>query len=117
MKHVCLVFDRLRQYNFYVKLLKCTFLIDEVDFLRYRVGVKGVLMDMRRVTIIQEWPVLDLYRDIQVFLGFANFYRWFIHRYSVVVTSMTDLLKDIKKGRKKGPFLWTEDTKKAFYTL
>jgi hypothetical protein len=32
-------------------------------------------------------------KEFQQFLGFANFYRWFIQGYFTVVTPMTKLLK------------------------
>jgi hypothetical protein len=35
-------------------------------------------MDPVRVKAIEEWPEPESYRDIQVFLGFVNFYRRFI---------------------------------------
>jgi hypothetical protein len=31
---------------------------------------------------IEEWPEPESYRDIQVFLGFVNFYRCFIWNFS-----------------------------------
>ena len=111
------VLDRLKEYSLYIKLSKCKFFTREVDFLGYRVGVDGVSMDPSRVSAIQEWPVLKSFRDIQVFLGFANFYRGFIHRYSAVVAPITDLLVGMKAGKKTGPFEWTEEADAAFRTL
>ena len=48
------VLERLRKASLFVKLSKCEFSTDVVDFLGYRIGVAGVSMDMRRVSIIQE---------------------------------------------------------------
>jgi hypothetical protein len=42
-------------------------------------------MDPIRVQAIEEWPEPESYRDIQVFLGFANFYYYFIYNYSRLV--------------------------------
>jgi hypothetical protein len=47
-------------------------------------------MDPTRVKTIQEWPEPEGYKDIQVFLGFANFYRRFVHNYSAIVRPMVD---------------------------
>ena len=52
-----------------------------------------------------------------MFLRFINFYRRFIARYSKVYKLFTDLLKDIKKGRKYGPFFLTNEAREAFYRL
>ena len=44
-----------------------------------------------KVKIIQEWPEPWKIKDIQFFLGFANFYRWFIHNYSEITVPLTQL--------------------------
>ena len=41
---------------------------------------------------------------MQVFLGFVNFYRRFIHYYSQIVGSLMGLLKGSEKEKKSGPF-------------
>ena len=75
-------------------------------------------MDPAKVAAITTWPVPRSVHDIQVFLGFANFYRRFIDKYSRIASAITALLK-------KGVlFLWTpkaqaafENLKKAFTTV
>ena len=111
------VLDRLRQYSLYAKLSKCEFHVREVDFLGYRIGIAGISMDMRRVQTILDWPTPDSYRDIQVFIGFVNFYRRFIYKFSVVAAPITGLLVGMEKGKKSGPFTWTDDAEEAFRTL
>ena len=49
-----------------------------------------------KVKIIQDWPEPKKVKDIQSFLGFANFYRWFIFNYLDIVIPLTCLTwKDI----------------------
>jgi RNase H-like domain found in reverse transcriptase/Reverse transcriptase (RNA-dependent DNA polymerase)/Integrase zinc binding domain/Integrase core domain/Chromo (CHRromatin Organisation MOdifier) domain len=115
--HVRQVLDRLRKARLYVKLSKCMFYTQEVDFLGYRVGIAGVSMDPRKVATIEEWQEPKSFHDIQVFLGFTNFYRRFIFRYSAITAPMTDLLKGMEKGKKKGPFEWTAEASQAFRAL
>lgn len=111
------VLDRLRTYGLYCKLSKCEFSVSEISFLGYVIGVEGVSMDPRKVQTILDWPVPESYRDIQVFLGFANFYRRFITHYSRVAKDITDLLLGMEKGRKTGPFVWTDSAQHAFSRL
>jgi hypothetical protein len=59
-------------------------------------------MDPRRVIDIVSWEVLKTFRDIQVFLGFCNFYRRFIRNYSRIVLPLTALLKGSKNRQKPG---------------
>lgn len=64
-----------------------------------------------------------LAQDIQVFIGFANFYYCFIQEFNKIVALLTSILKtkatiDVgnKLSKSKLGFL-TSDTKKAFFKL
>jgi len=61
-------------------------------------------MDPSRVESIRSWPEPESFRDVQVFLGFTNFYRRFIKSYSKITLPLTDLLKGMENRRKSGPF-------------
>ena len=53
-------------------------------------------MSNNKIKIIQDWPEPKKVKDIQSFLGFANFYCWFIFNYSDIVIPLTCLTwKDI----------------------
>ena len=116
-EHVRQVLERLRQYSLYVKLSKCAFSVKEVEFLGFIVSTAGVKMDPSRVVAIQEWQRPKSYHDIQVFLGFVNFYRGFVPRYSQVAAPISDLLKGMVRGRKTGEFIWTVEADQAFHKL
>jgi len=48
------------------------------------------------IKIIQDWLKPKKVKDIQSFLGFANFYYWFIFNYSDIIILLTYLTqKDI----------------------
>ena len=48
-------------------------------------------MDPEKVKTIQDWPKPQKVKDVQSFLGFANFYRCYIHNYSNIVVPLTHL--------------------------
>ncbi len=50
-------------------------------------------MDPERVKVIADWPRPRCIHDVQVFLGFVNFYRRFIEGYSHITRPLTDLLR------------------------
>ena len=54
-------------------------------------------MDSVKIQAIQDWPEPRKVKDIQSFLGFANFYRRFIHNYSDIVVPLTHLTRKDKK--------------------
>ena len=102
--HVKQVLHQLRSYGLYIKLSKCAFDTRQVEFLGFVVGDSGVSMEPSRIATIQDWPVPKSFKQVQVFLGFANFYRRFINRYSAIARPLTGLLKGSQNGKKKGPF-------------
>ena len=50
-------------------------------------------MESEQIQVNQEWSKLKSIQDIQVFLGFANFYWQFIQGFSKIVTLLTSVLK------------------------
>ena len=114
---VAQVLDRLRQYKLYCNLKKCEFDTDTVEFLGFVVGVDGIKMESSRVESITQWPAPTTFRELQVFIGFANFYHRFIAGFSKVIRPLTDMLKGMKAGKKTGPFPWGDAEAKAFQDL
>ena len=72
------VLNELRKHSLFANLKKCCFHKDEVRFLGYVVSAQGVRKEEERIEAVKNWPEPKLMRDIQVFLGFANFYWCFI---------------------------------------
>ena len=110
-RHVRIVFERLRKYKLYCKLEKCSFATDAISYLGYVISTQGVSMDPSKVSAVLSWPTPESVHDIQVFLGFANFYRRFIQDYAKVTQPLTSLL------RKDVQFEWTKIAAEAFGTL
>jgi hypothetical protein len=111
------VLTRLCKNNLFCKLNKYEFDIKEVEFLGFLIGTEGIYTDPERVYSIIEWPEPESFHNIQIFLGFTNFYYRFIYCYSQVTIGLTDLLKGMEKGRKSGPFVWTDEAAESFKTL
>ncbi|KAK3571116.1 hypothetical protein QTP86_001937 [Hemibagrus guttatus] len=114
-EHVCMVrkvLCRLQQHHLYVKLEKCEFHRPTVTSLGYVISHHGVEMDVVKVQAVTEWPAPTSVRELQCFLGFANFYRRFIRNYSLVAGPLTSLLR----GKPK-KLTWTDQIRTAFQQL
>ena len=95
-RHVKEVLKCLRKAGFYAKVEKCKFHSKSVEYLGYILSPSGLTMSDNKVKIIQDWPEPKKVKDIQSFLGFANFYCRFIFNYSDIVILLTRLTqKDI----------------------
>ena len=88
-KHVREVLHRLCENGLYAHLDKCRFSKDTVEYLGFILSKDRLKMDPSKVQTIQDWPEPCKVKDIQSFLGFANFYRHFISNYSDIVIPLT----------------------------
>ena len=94
--HVKEVLKRLRKAGLYAKAKKCEFHSKLVEYLEYILSPSGLTMSDDKIKIIQDWPEPKKVKDIQSFLGFANFYCRFIFNYSDIIILLTCLTwKDI----------------------
>ncbi|KAK3545708.1 hypothetical protein QTP70_011357 [Hemibagrus guttatus] len=103
------VLARLQRHCLYLKLEKCEFHWSTVTFLGYVISHQGVEMDVGKVRAVTEWPAPAMVRELQHFLGFANFYRRVIRSYSSVAGPLTSLLR----GKPK-KLTWTDQARAAF---
>lgn len=76
------VLQRLRENDLYLKLEKCFFDVSEVEFLGMILCPGQLAMDPVKLKGIVNWLALTSPTGVRAFLGFANFYRWFIHQFS-----------------------------------
>ena len=111
IKLVRWVLERLAEKYLCVNLEKSEFHVPEVMFCGYVVGQTGVKMAENKVKEILEWSMPRNKKEVQSFLGFANFYRRFIMNYSKVVRPITELTGE------RVLWNWTEACTNAFETL
>ncbi|KAI2652427.1 Transposon Tf2-6 polyprotein [Labeo rohita] len=82
------------------------------EFLGYVIDRHGVRMDEGKVDAVVSWPKPNTIKELQRFLGFANFYRRFVEGFSLITSSLTNLLKGHPKT-----LYWTTDANTAFEML
>ncbi|KAL0151259.1 hypothetical protein M9458_053450 [Cirrhinus mrigala] len=109
-RHVLQVLQRLREHRLYLKLEKCEFHQSSVSFSGYVISGDGVRMEQNKV--VSQWKEPQTIKELQRFLGFANFYRRFIKNFSLFATPLTSMLKGSKKTLQ-----WNSNARKAFQRL
>jgi len=87
------VLQRLTNNGLAVSPKKCMWKKPKVEFLRYTIGRDGIEMSTDKVDAVLSWKTLNSLKEVQAFLGFANFYRRFIRDYSKVACPLTELTK------------------------
>ena len=87
------VLRQLRNHGLYLKLEKCKFKKDEIDFLGLILQQGHVAMDSTKVQAIQDWPKPQNVLQIWSFVQFCNFYRSFIDKFAEITVPFNNLLK------------------------
>ena len=105
------VIRRLEENDLYVKPEKCKWKVREVEFLGVVIGPEGIKMEKDKVKGVLEWPTPKCVKDVQKFLGLANYYRRFIEGFAKVARPLHDMVKKDKKWE------WTEKQEEAFKEL
>src|SRR5208282_5676190 len=106
-----MVLQRLRDNDLFLKPKKCEFNKTKMEYLGLVIQEGQLSMDPIKVKGLLDWPTPTTVKQVRSFLGFGNFYRRFIKKFSELALPLNNLLK------KNTEFVWTEDCQKAFDML
>jgi hypothetical protein len=117
--HVKWIMQRLLKAGLYLKPEKCEFHKKTVRYLGMIISTKGISMDEDKVVTVRNWSRekrtkngrLNNVFEVQQFLGFCNYYRRLISKYSEKAELLTKLTK------KDEPFVWKAEQQLAFETM
>jgi len=84
--------------------------MEEIPILGMVVGKEQVKMEQEKIKAVKKWKTPVKIKDIESFLGFANFYRQFIHNFSYTARPLNKL-----KGKKE--WKWEKKHQEAFEEL
>ena len=114
--HVKKILQALQKAGLYLDIKKCEFHVTQVKYLGLIITTDGLRMDPKKVETVQQWQTPRCIKDVQSFLGFANFYRRFVAGYSRIAAPLTALTRG---NQKEFAFPWTEGSaeQQAFQTL
>lgn len=111
-KKVKKVLARLRDGGLQIDIDKCEFEATSVKYLGFIVEAgKGIRVDPEKVQAIQQWQPPRSVKGVRSFLGFANYYRQFIPKFSSIASPLTALTK------KNAAFAWSKECQTAFEEL
>ena len=105
------VFERLRVAGLKLHPGKCQFLQKEVYFLGHIVSTHGITPDPQKTSKVKEWPTSTTVKEIQQFLGLANYYRRFIQDFATIAKPLHRLTEHNRT------FQWTKECQQSFSTL
>ena len=86
------VLQKLRNAGLKVKPTKCEFFKDRISYLGHIVSKDGVETDPKKIQVIMDFLRPQTVYHKGSFLGFTNYYRKFMYRYSQIARPLNDLI-------------------------
>ena len=88
---------RLEENNLFVKPEKYIWKVREVGFLEVIIKENGVRMEKEKVQGVIEWPVPKSMKNMQKFLGLANYYRQFVKDFAKIARLLHEMMRKENK--------------------
>ncbi|KAF8669628.1 hypothetical protein RHS04_08699 [Rhizoctonia solani] len=107
VEHVREVLSCLLKHKLFCNPAKCYFFVTEVTYIGLVITPDGISMK-DKVQAIMDWPEPQNAKQVQSFLGFANFYCCFVPNFSCLARPLNNLTQ------KEQPWIWLEEQKAAF---
>ena len=91
------IIKRLEENDLYMKPEKYKWKVREVGFLRVVIGPDRIKMEEEKMKGILDWLTLKCVKDVQKFLGLANYYHQFIEGFTSIARPLHDIVKKDQK--------------------
>ena len=120
LDHILQVLEALDKHHLRVKLKKCEFFKKEMLFLGHCIKMKDHGIELQanpeKVTKLREWGVPRSSKDVERFLGLANYYSRMIKNYAHHAAPLMDLTGKSLTGADFAE-RWGESQQQAYETL
>lgn len=105
------VLQRFRDVKLTVKLDKCRFGMEEIEYLGHTLNKDGFRPLGKKIIAVEQYPRPKTVREVRGFLGLSGYYRRHISKYAEIAKPLTQLNENDQT------FEWTEQCELAFKML
>jgi len=102
---------QMEEHDLYLKPEKCVWKGKKVGFLGLVIGEDSIKMEEEKIKGVLDWPRPKCIKDIQKFLGLANYYRRFVKDFATIAKLLHWLFRKDEKPN------WGEKQEEAFQGL
>ena len=114
---LCIVFKCFWEHNLKLKLSKCKFFHNRINYLAHHVSKEGIWPSKETLKAVAEFALPQTYTEIQAFLGLVGHYWQFIKGFSCMAQPLHKHLSGEGAGKKNEQVMLTSDVQAAFETL
>lgn len=105
------VLQLLQQAGLTLKLQKCSFFDETIEYLGYEISASGIRPSERKILAVKDFPAPRNVHEVRQFLGLASYFRKFVKGFGEIARPLTNLLK------KNSVWQWTVTEIDAFNSL
>ena len=105
------ILRKMKANDLYLKPKKYMWKVKEIDSLGLVMGADGIKIQEEKVLGVLEWPRSKMVKNMQKFLGLANYYRQFVKDFAKIAKPLHRLVRKDKKWN------WGREQEKAFEEL
>lgn len=102
------VLDTLRIHRLTLKLEKCSFFAETIEYLGREISEQGVRPGQRKIEALIHMEGPRSVKQVRQFLGLASYFRKFVKNFAAIVEPLTRLTK------KNVPWKWEDAQERAF---
>lgn len=113
LRHLRMVFERLRQFGLTINCSKSVFGQSEVNYLGYVFNAEGYKPPQHKIDAIVSYPKPETINDMRRFLGMLNYYRRCLPKAAEHQAPLNEYIKESRKNDKR-KIQWTPEAEKAF---
>lgn len=105
------VLTALRCANLTLRLDKCYFLQEKIEYLSFEITINGISPANQKLKSVIEYPTpIDL-KGVRSFVGLASYFRRFVRNFALIARLLTELLA------KNAKFTWGKAQNESFCEL
>lgn len=111
INHLRQVLSRLRSAGLKLKLMKCHFLRQSIEYLGHVITPVGLKPNSKQVAAVEEFPIPENISQVRQFIGLTSYYRRFVKSFTRIASPLHALT------RKNAEFNRTAECQSAFESL
>ena len=85
-----------------------------LTYLRHKISEGNIEAEDSKIKVIHEWPTPKTVNEARSFLGFTNYYHWFICKYAQVTWPLYKPIWGENPSKKNKVITWDGESEEAF---